>query len=317
LPPRARLAPTPLPYPPLAVGNQWIYVQSGRLAGEPFTVQVTGTGQFGSLTYYQLIGYSDTAAWVRYNAAGELVRYDPSDRLEKLWYPFAAADGFSYRSHVSEPCVQQASLRTRRGEVQVPVGAYGPHLAVEYGAGPCADAGFSEEVFVAGIGMVRRTSITIAGPRTGELAWARVNGVVIPGPELSFTVAIDRPKYVANLMPPVDPVASVPVLRAVMTARNTTGQPITLDFSSGQRYDLVIRDSRGQMVFQWSQGRAFTLALGQLILQGEQVFVEEIRLADRSGRVFPEGRYTLEAWLTTIGEKLFASMVPFQIQHVF
>jgi len=36
-----------------------------------------------------------------------------------------------------------------------------------------------------------------------------VNGTVISGPELSFSVALDKPLYYADFMPPVDPSAMV------------------------------------------------------------------------------------------------------------
>jgi hypothetical protein len=315
-PPRIRFSRHP--QFPLSVGNQWVYGQRGRAAGEPLTVQVAAANQFHGLTYYQLIGYAEGPAWVRYNAAGELVQYDPAGGPEKLWYPFFAPDGFSFRSQLAVACVQQAALRYRQGEIRVPAGTFSPHLAVEYQPGPCADAGFSEEVFVSGVGMVRRTSLTIAGPRTAELIWARVNGVVVSAPELSFQLAIDRPLYYADFMPPVDPVRSVPVLTARLTLRNTSSLPVTLQFNSGQQYDLVIRDAAGQQVYQWSQGRAFTLVLSRLELkEGERMFVEEIRLADRAGRTLPPGPYTLEAWLTTSAGKVYAATVPLEIQYTF
>jgi len=302
-PPRIRF--TPQPYFPLSVGNQWTYLQRGRVGGDPFTVQVTASRVIGVLTYYELVGYAEGPALVRHNAAGELVQYDGGGP-EKLWYPFSAPDGFTYRTNVAAPCVQNAGLRQRGSEVRVPAGTFAPNLAIEYQPGPCADAGFSEEVFALGIGLVRRTSITIAGPLTAELAWARVNGAAVAGPEVSFSVALDRPLYVAGPAPPS--------LIARMTAVNTTGAQIVLQFRTGQRYDLAIRDAGGRLIYQWSEGRFFTLALGQIELQGSRVFLEEIRLADRTGRAFPQGRYTLEAWLATSEGKLYAATVPFEIQ---
>jgi hypothetical protein len=282
------------------------------------SVEIAASDQFNGLTYFQVTGYAEIRAWVRYNAAGELVQYDPRGGPERLWYPFSAPDGFTFRSVVPAPCEQQASVRVRGGEIRVPAGTFAPQFAVEYQPGACADAGFSEEVFVAGVGLVRRIAITIAGPRIFELAWARVNGAVISGSELAFHLSIDRPVYVANLRPPVDPVRSVPALTARLTLRNRTSEPVALQFPSGQRYDLEIRDSNGRRVFLWSEGRAFTLALARVELkEGELVYVAEIRLSDRSGRVFPPGRYTLEAWLTTTESKAYSATLPFEIQHAF
>lgn len=314
-PPRTRLfAP---PYFPLAVGNQWVYVQRGQAAGDPVTVQISAANQLSGILYYQITGYADQPAWVRYNAAGELVQYDPSGGTEKLWYPFGAPDGFSFRTQLPAPCLQSAVVRARNAEIRVPAGAFSPLLVVEYQPGPCADAGYSDEVFVSGIGLVRRTAITIAGPRTFELIWARVNGTVISGPEFSFSLSIDQPLYFANFMPPVDPSRSIPVLVARLTARNTSSQPVTLQFNSGQRYDIVIRDSKGEQLYQWSLGKFFTQVVGRLELKnGEQAYLQEIPLADRAGRTFPPGRYALEAWLATSEGKVYSATVPFEIQYV-
>ena len=316
-PPRVRFSPHP--YFPLAVGNQWVYVQRGRVAGEPVTVQITATSQFNGIPYYQITGYAEGPAWVRYNTAGELVQYDASGGADQLWYPFGAPDGSSFRSQVPAPCLQQAVVRARNAEIRVPAGTFSPVLAVEYQPGPCADAGYSEEVFASGVGLVRRTAITIAGPRTFELTWARVNGVVISGPEVSFSISMDRPLYYADFMPPVDPARTTPVVTARLTLRNTTSMPVTLRFNSGQRYDLVIRDASGQQVYQWSMGKLFTQVVGRLELlkDGEVVYLEEIPLADRGGRTFPQGRYTLEAWLTTSEGKVYSASIPFELQYIF
>jgi hypothetical protein len=133
---------------------------------------------------------------------------------------------------------------------------------------------------------------------------------------LSFGVALDKPLYFADFMPPVDPARSIPVLTARLTVRNTGPQPVILQFNSGQRYDLVIRDSKGDQLYQWSQGKFFTQALGRLELKGELIYLVEVSLADRSGRTYPEGRYTLEGWLSTSEGKLYTATVPFEIQYV-
>ena len=281
-------------------------------------VEITATNSFGGQTYYQITGFTENPAWVRYNTSGELVQYDSSGGPDKLWYPFAAPDGFSFRTNVPAPCLQQASLRQRRDEIRVPAGSFSPVLAVEYQPGACADAGYSDEVFVLGAGIIRRTAITIAGPRSFELLWARVNGQVLSGPEVAFQLTIDQPVYVANLMPPVDPNRAVPVLTARFGLRNTGSQPVTLQFNSGQRYDLVIRDARGQQVYQWALGKLFTQDRAAIdVKEGEFGFVVQVRLGGTDNRPFAQGRYTLEAFLATAEGKVWAATVPFDLQQVF
>ncbi len=48
-----------------------------------------------------------------------------------------------------------------------------------------------------------------------------------------------------------------------MTVTNPFDELVTLRFISGQTYDFIIRDSDGQKVWQWSDGKAFTMALHQ------------------------------------------------------
>jgi len=301
-PPRVRAGLRP--YFPLATGNQWVYVERGRLAGEAITVEVAASGRLGGNTYYQLNGFSGAPAWVRYTLAGELVQYDPSGGPEKLWYAFSSPSGAGYRPQLPEPCLQQASIRTHNLEVRVPAGVFSSSLAIDYNPGPCADAGFSEEVFAPGVGLVRRTAITIAGPRTLELAYARIDGAAIAIPEAGFGLSIDRPAYSGGA-----------TLSARLSIRNSTPLPLALQFNSGQQHDLVVRDGAGRQVFLWSEGRAFIQALTRLELSpGERNIIVEVPLADRAGRAFPEGRYTVEAWLTTSGGKLYSATVPFDIQ---
>ena len=46
-----------------------------------------------------------------------------------------------------------------------------------------------------------------------------------------------------------------------MTVANPFPQPVTLQFTSGQTYDLIIRDAKGNKVWQWSDGKVFTTGL--------------------------------------------------------
>ncbi len=305
-PPRTGLGPRD--YFPLALGNRWVYAQRGFAGGGQRTVEVTLADQFQGVTYFELTGFASAQVWVRRNAAGELVQWDPAG--DKLWYAFAAPERFSWRPELPEPCTARAELVSRSEEVQAPAGRFAPVLVIRYDNGGCADAGLLEEVFAPGVGLIRRTEQTIGGPRIYELAFAQIDGQRITGPELSFGLAIDRPVYVANLMPPV--------LNARFTARNSTDQPVTLQFNSGQQYDLAIRDEAGRQVFLWSDGKFFTLALSRIELgPGETTFLVDVRLADRAGAPLPPGRYTVEAWLTTSGGKLYSATVPFEIRHVF
>jgi hypothetical protein len=94
--------------------------------------------------------------------------------------------------------------------------------------------------------------------------------------------------------------AGAPVL-LTLTVTNPTRSPVTLQFSSGQKYDLEVRRA-GQVVWQWAADRMFTQALTSLTLApGERkVFTENWKQQDNSGQPAPAGSYQAVATLTTM-----------------
>ena len=91
----------------------------------------------------------------------------------------------------------------------------------------------------------------------------------------------------------------------VMTLRftNTSDHEITLQFSSGQRYDFTIQDDSGVVVWRWSDGRAFTMALGTESLDPG----ESLRYEERfSGHLDPAA-YRVTGTLTVTGDPISAS----------
>ena len=51
-------------------------------------------------------------------------------------------------------------------------------------------------------------------------------------------------------------------VRLVLHVTNPTNQPVTLEFTSGQRYDFAIRTAAGADVWTWSADKLFIQALG-------------------------------------------------------
>lgn len=95
---------------------------------------------------------------------------------------------------------------------------------------------------------------------------------------LVLTVATDKLRYA-----PGDPIT---VTMAVM---NRSGVAVTLNFSTGQRYDFTLKDSAGKVVWQWAAERMFTQVLGEetIVPGGELVYREQFtgRLAPGSYRI--------------------------------
>jgi hypothetical protein len=291
-------------YFPLHVGNQWIYRQAGRIGGEPVVVDIPRTEAVNDQTYHVVRGLDHRDLYLRMAEGGVLYAYDPENRQEGVWAAFATPEGESYRTVVNE-CSNTARVVSRNARVAVPIGDLTGALAIIYPAGNCADAGLGTDYFMPYVGLVERESITIAGPRFLRLAYARIGGVtVLSEPEIAFSLTLDKPQYGGD---------DVPVLTARLTLRSTRSEPVTLTFPSGQRFDLVIRNESGQEVFTWSVGRAFVLAFGtERFGPGERNWMVMAPLS-AAGERLPAGRYTAEAWLTTVSPRTYVASVGFEI----
>ena len=55
--------------------------------------------------------------------------------------------------------------------------------------------------------------------------------------------------------------------RMVLHVTNPSSQPVTLEFTSGQRYDFAVRTAAGVDVWRWSADRSFMQALGTETIQ--------------------------------------------------
>lgn len=61
-------------------------------------------------------------------------------------------------------------------------------------------------------------------------------------------------------------------LKMTLTIENRTGNTITIQHMSGQRFDFKLFDDKGETLYTWSEGKAFTMALGATEIEpGESV----------------------------------------------
>ena len=80
-----------------------------------------------------------------------------------------------------------------------------------------------------------------------------------------------------------------------MTVANPFDEPVTLRFTSGQTYDFIIRDSAGQKVWQWSDGKVFTMALQQRELAAGESYEVSARWTVPQGETeLPPGLYYIK-----------------------
>ncbi|MDA8219688.1 MAG: BsuPI-related putative proteinase inhibitor [Dehalococcoidales bacterium] len=92
-------------------------------------------------------------------------------------------------------------------------------------------------------------------------------------------------------------------VKFTVTVRNDGSAPAALQFNSGQRFDIVVLDTRGNEVWKWSDGMFFTMALGTLELQpGEsKSFDATWDQKDGKGNQVSAGHYVAQGWITAQG----------------
>lgn len=100
-------------------------------------------------------------------------------------------------------------------------------------------------------------------------------------------------------------------VKMTLTAKNTGKSKVSLNFSSGQRYDFVISRGKGasmQTVWKWSQNRMFPMMIDTVSLEAGKslTFTETCAPGEKGadGKPIPEmspGTYTVSAILTTMG----------------
>ena len=80
---------------------------------------------------------------------------------------------------------------------------------------------------------------------------------------------------------------------------NLSEQTLSLDFSSGQRYDLYL-EKDGEEVWRWSDGKFFTMALARVDLEAGERLEFDIDIDYQ----FEAGEYILSGKLATVGSPI-------------
>lgn len=304
-------------YFPLQVGNQWVYRGSGARTDSTMTLEITRRSEFNGRIYYLLHGLPEGDFWLRRDENASLVSYDPEQNLEELWYAFQAPEGAAYNTSLPGTC-WLAIIASRKAEYRGPIGWFDYALEISYPG--FFHPGIRRELLLPYVGLVHRTVDTGDSNFIAyDLIYCRLGGVThVSEAIVSFGLTLDRSVYIADLEPPVDPRRAVPRMIARLTLRNTTDQPVSVVFPSGQSFDLILRNDAGDVVYRWSDGKYFPqVARTEKFGHGEKNYALLIPLADKAGNPLAPGRYVAEAWLATTPRGLYAASVGFEIHHAF
>jgi hypothetical protein len=268
---------------PLREGNSWTYAEART--GRTFTIQVGSALTSNDHTYYLLTGYVDQPRLVRLDERNRLVYLDEASGAETVLTSFVPEDG-QWWDAPARACNQQGQTLETPGSYEGPMGIVNGVLDLRYRTMTCADAGIESEEYAENIGMLRRVVQSIAGPRQSDLIYAKLGEIVIDAvPHARFSVSVNGQSATIRLQ------------------TNSAG-PLKLQFATGQEYDLVLRASDGKVAWKWSADQNFIQSLHDLTVDRE--WSKTVALPSE-----PAGKYTLQAWLTTIGDTpQFAATVP-------
>lgn len=275
-----------LDYFPLNTGNRWVY-RANRLGGST-VVEVTGKKTVNGQEYSVVNGwFGAEETLLRRTESGMLVEYSANEGAERVWVNFSSPVGAIFATS-AHPCSTNALIRVR--------GSSGL-LHVAYLGNLCADAGLVADVYAPGVGLFSREETTIAGPRTHQLVYARVDGaVVMNSPEFSFALSLDSPVYERN----------APIF-VRLTLRNETRAPLPLTFPSSQDFNLEVRNAAGETVYHWAADKLFLAQIREVDIRGEKNWDETLRLN------LAPGRYSIRGSITD-SAKSFEAVSSFEVK---
>jgi hypothetical protein len=295
----ALLAQTPT-YFPLQAGNSWVYrlADDGGANGNVFrSISVMGCETINGREYFH-VDYFGRPIVLRTDPDGSIIEYSRESGAEQSWLSPQLPENSTFPTHIDN-CTDSGAIVSRTAHVATSAGEFDNTVQVKFHA-TCTDAGTTQQFYAPNVGLVRHEETSFAGPKAYELVYYHAGTSTGSAQELSFTISLDRARYPANS-----------VMGVRLTLRNTTPDPVTLHFPSGQSYDLKIINEQGGVGYTWSADKLFPMIVhDETVGPGEKTFAFDAPL-----RGLPPGRYKAQAYLTTeplmfLGEGTFDISVP-------
>ena len=274
-------------YFPLVPGSTWVY-RSSNGAG-PLTMRLGESLELNGKTFHRLQGYAPTTLLIRQTEEGNFHSWDEITRSE---VPFLLFDGKDFSSPATA-CEQKGRAELRPVDYKGPIGSSQTARQIRYTPGVCADTGLTSETFVPYLGMVRRTQTSFVGERSQDLVYAQIGGITyLNDAGVSFSIALTV--FTAE--------KGKNQIAARLVLNNRTDQKLELQFSSGQTYDFVVRNEKGEEMYRWSADRMFTQEQRKLTVKGEEVWQDVFPATN-----LPPGIYSVEGLLVNSEGKKFSA----------
>lgn len=270
---------------PLVAGSAWVYRNAS--GSELMTIRVGAAAERGGLVFHRLEGYGRAPMWVRQASPKVYTNWDEGRGEEAVLWRF---DGEDFTAQGND-CGQAGALSPSGTAYRGPIGYFEQVLRIDYRPGRCADAGLTREVFGPWLGLIERRETTVAGERTLSLVYAQIGGMTYvqePSLQFSLSVALTEGR-----------------VQARMILHNRDGREIVLRFASGQEFDYVIRDEKGQVVYRWAEDKFFTQAEVTRRIEGEAIWQAAMPVGG-----LKRGMYSVEGLLVNVDGQRFSATAP-------
>lgn len=101
----------------------------------------------------------------------------------------------------------------------------------------------------------------------------------------------------------------------VLKVTNSSSEELTLEFSSGQKYDFIVKDPKGENIWQWSEAKMFMQMVEQLniVPDGERIFTEKWQYTDKNGIAVQPGIYIVQGILTTSPKPIKSKWIEIEV----
>lgn len=285
----------------LSPGNRWTYRAA---SGETFeiTVGLNPIVTIGGLMYHKVTGYATQPLYLRRGDNDVIYWLNQEFDREEILTNFRPLPGAFYTTVISAPCDQDAQTQERPVVFEGAGGVFPDAREIRYRVLDCADTGVESELYLDNIGLARRVNQTIAGPREFNLVSAKVGPLTLSAlPGAEFRVSL--PSAAINRERRDEPVTLQVTLRLLIDRL----EPVHLRYTSSQRYDIAVKNERGETVYLWSAAALFLPVVSE-----EDMLSKEYSVPLTLD--LPDGRYQIEAWLTTDArDRQFSAVAPLSV----
>ncbi len=264
---------------PANLNDSWVLE---RFAEEPTNVRVTAITETGWMRFE---GLFDMSLLLRPHGSQIYVWGDGREPRQVL-YDFAAPEGATWPV-AFRGLVGSVTVAERRAAVTTAFGPMKSCTAFNFLWENLADTGVDTQWFCPGVGLVKQTKATIAGPNAEYTVAASIRGNIAIGYlGQGINVRIEQGKAPTGSM-----------LKARIEMWDTTGTERRFRSETSQLFDLRLVNERGETVRLWSWDQVFEPVVTTWMLEGEKDFEADLLLAHRGGKPLQPGLYTVEGWI--------------------